>query len=51
VNGHTLALTASAGVAAMTDEAGSVERLFGWADRAMYATKRRGGDGVSEGAR
>jgi len=48
VRGHTLALTASAGAAAMTQEAGSVERLVGWADRAMYTTKRRGGDGVSE---
>jgi len=51
VDGHFLPLTASAGVAAMTQEPDSGDRLVGRADQAMYASKRRGGDGVSQIAR
>lgn len=47
--GEALTITASAGVATLPDDAGSVKQLIGRADRALYAAKRAGRDRVVAG--
>lgn len=46
-DGHELAITASIGVALMTDSAMTAERALQYADSAMYEAKRKGRNGIA----
>jgi diguanylate cyclase (GGDEF)-like protein len=47
VEGHTIPLTASFGIAAYPHDGGSPDELLQAADRALYASKRAGGNSIT----
>lgn len=49
IAGHSIAITASVGVAGWPDDGGSIEALFEAADRALYAAKALARGGASVG--